>query len=234
MPRFDVVLFDADDTLFDFQKSEDFSFRKTFLDCGLSYGMDIKRRYDDINGALWDEYNRGAIAKEYLEVTRFQRLFGAFGITRDPDQFNEIYLTNLAENSFLLVGVEEVCRALYQECRLAIVTNAVSRVAHRKIEKSSLGQYISDVFVSDDIGVQKPMPEFFDHVVSRLRNYDKSRMIVVGDSLTSDIQGGANSGLATCWFNPLKKPNSTPITPTYEIRMLAELLPIVGVSIEQE
>ena len=227
MKKFDVILFDADDTLFDFQKSEKYNLKKTFDDFDVEYNEQIEGEYNKINKALWEEYNKGNISKEYLKSIRFKQLFDIYGIKENSDNFNEAYLTNLSENSYLMDEAEEVCEILSKEFKLAIVTNAISSVAHRKIEKSGISTYISYIFVSDDIGFQKPDTRFFDYVFNKLNSFSKDRMIIVGDSLTSDIQGGVNSGLKTCWFNQFNKENKTEIKPTYEIRSLKEIISIL-------
>lgn len=228
MKKFDVILFDSDDTLFDFQKSEKYNLNKTFHDFGINTNNEIETEYNRINKEMWEEYNKGNITKKQLKITRFDILFNKFNIVCDSNDFNEAYLKNLAENSFLMDDAENICELLSKEFKLVIVTNAVSAVAHRKIEKSDINKYISDIFVSDDIGFQKPRVEFFNYVFSHLKNIDKDRMILVGDSLTSDIQGGINAEIKNCWFNQFNIENKTNIIPTYEINKLEDLFPIVG------
>ena len=227
MKKFDLILFDADDTLFDFQKSEKNSLQKTFENFKIEYNEEIETKYNKINKELWEEYNKGNVTKDYLKIERFKRLFNEYNIVSNPEEFNNEYLNGLAENSILIDGVEEICKILSMNYILVIVTNAVSRVAHRKVEKSSISNYISEVVVSDDIGIQKPDIKFFEYVFDRFKNISKDRMIIVGDSLTSDIQGGINAGVESCWYNRFNIENKTEIKPTYEIRDLQELFKIV-------
>jgi 2-haloacid dehalogenase len=219
------MLLDADGTLFDYDRGEASALAAAFADFGLAYSEERRDVYRSINAAKWAALERGELTKAELQVSRFADLFAELGETGpDPAAFGVTYLDRLADSAPLTDGAREVVAALARDRTLAIVTNGIERVQRRRLDKSGLRPYIADMFVSEAVGWAKPAPEYFDHVLRRLGLEDRSAALVVGDSLTSDIQGGINSGLDTCYYNPGGGANVTGIVPTYEIRRLADLL----------
>lgn len=225
--RYDIIFFDIDDTLFDFGKTEQNALHKAFSDFGLPSGVqDYRPRYKEISKVLWEDLEQGRTTIAKLGVERFRRLFVEYNLEIDAERFNRIYLEYLGEGSHLVPGAFEVCSSL-KGCRLAVITNGFGQVQKSRIAGSPLSQAFEEIIISEEAGYQKPDKGIFDFAFSKLQITKKERVLMVGDSLTSDIQGGINYGIDTCWFNPNYKDNNIGIKPTYEIRELTDLLKIV-------
>nr|WP_068501228.1 YjjG family noncanonical pyrimidine nucleotidase [Paenibacillus kribbensis] len=225
--KYEVILFDIDDTLFDFKKAERHALHHTFTQFGLPQGAtEYKASYDEINSALWREAEEGHITSEQLRVERFKRLFALHKLDFNSDDFSAAYLRYLGEGAFLTDGAAELCGML-SDFRLAIITNGIKEVQTSRLQLSSLGHLFEQVIISEEVGCQKPQAGIFDYAFTKLAISDKSKVLMVGDSLTSDIQGGHQYGMDTCWFNPAGKTNTSGIQPTYEIKSLMELKDII-------
>ncbi len=225
--RYDTILFDADNTLFDYDKAEAAGFRASFEHFGLHFEKSYHSEYRRINQEHWAAHERGEIDKDTLVVRRYEKLFDLLGINADAAAFNAYYLERLGQGADLIDGALEICERLSKTHRIAIVTNGVSAVQYSRIKRSAIKDSLPHIFVSSDVGFQKPQVEFFEHVLRALEVSDKSRVLIVGDSLSADMKGGNNSGINTCWFNPLSKPNNTGVFVTYEIKRLSEIEDIV-------
>ncbi|MBO0996733.1 noncanonical pyrimidine nucleotidase, YjjG family [Bacillus sp. SD075] len=226
--KYEIILFDADDTLLDFGVSEKKALHEAFLEFGVPRGAeDYTGCYQEISEVLWRDLEQGLIDLTNLGVERFRRLFLKHGLDINADAFSRTYLEHLGKEIHLVPGAFEVCEKL-GGCRLAIITNGFTTVQKARIGGSPLCNTFETLIVSQEVGVQKPDRGIFDYAFSKLKITDKSKALIVGDSLTSDIQGGLNYGMDTCWYNPHQKDNNLGIKPTYEIRTLADLLEIVG------
>ena len=225
--RYTTILFDADGTLFDFQAAEAHALEETVRDFGYSFEPGMLQRYHQLNRSLWDAYDKGEITKRTLQDTRFSRFLAQEGLQGDGIQWNRIYAKHLGERGDLLEDALPVCRELCRHCRLAIVTNGVSATQHSRFDRSPLLECFERLFISEEMGYQKPQKEFFDAVLAELAPVKSQETLVVGDSLLSDILGANNAGLDACWFNPGGEVNSTQARPTYEIARLPQLLPLV-------
>lgn len=226
--KYEVILFDADETLFDYGMAESHALYNAFAHFGLPTGAEeYAASYKEINHALWKDLEQGRISSAILRVERFNRLFAAHQLDLDPEAFSEAYLRFLGEGTFLIQGAVELCGKL-AGCRLAIITNGIKDVQLSRIKGSPLSETFEQIIISEEAGSQKPETGIFDYAFAKLGISDKSKVLIVGDSLTSDIQGGLNYGIDTCWFNPLHKERLPGIDPTYEIGDLSELLRIAG------
>ncbi len=227
MAVYDLVLLDADGTLFDFQQTEEMAFFATFsmLDCDCS--DKIYEQYKRINSRYWMMLEEGKITKNELVVLRYRDLFRELGLNMEPAAFNDAYLGNLAMGGFLMPGALETVKALYGNCRMAIVTNGVAFTQYSRIKASGLLPYMEAVIVSDEVGCQKPDALFFDYVFQKCSVEDRTRTIMVGDSLSADIRGGNDAGIATCWMNPEKKQAPGDIHIDYQITEINQLIKIV-------
>ncbi|MGF9978071.1 YjjG family noncanonical pyrimidine nucleotidase [Viridibacillus arvi] len=225
--KYEIILFDVDDTLFDFSKSEKNALHKTFVEFGLPTGLvDYEATYKEISMMLWRDLEQGLITLPKLGVERFKRLFHTHDLEIHADKFSSVYLGYLGKEIHPIQGAVEVCDNL-SGCRLSIITNGFKDVQISRIGGSPLSNTFEHIFISEEIGFQKPEKGIFDYAFSKLQITDKEKVLIVGDSLTSDIQGGINYGIDTCWFNPHFKENKIGIKPTYEIHELADLLNIV-------
>lgn len=225
--KYEVILFDVDDTLFDFNISEKNALHKTFIKFGYPSGLtDYRTSYKEISKILWSELEQGFITLSELAVERFARLFLQHELDIDAQVFSRSYLEFLGRETHPVQGAVELCEKLV-EYRLAIITNGFATVQKARIQNSALRNTFEHIIISEEVGFNKPDKEVFDYAFSKLQITDKEKVLIVGDSLTSDIQGGINYGIDTCWFNPHTKENNIGNEPTYEIRGLMELLKIV-------
>ena len=199
---YSVILFDADETLFDFRAAESNALRTVFARHGLPTDGEFVASYHRINDGLWDQYNHGKIQKDDITHERFTRLFAEYGVPLDGVDFNDRYLDCLSLYGDLFPGALEMCAHLHDAgMRLYIITNGIARVQQSRFARSGLAPYFDGVFVSEEIGVGKPRKKYFDTVLSRIGVEDRRQALVVGDSLRADIEGGINAGLDTCWCN---------------------------------
>ncbi|MCD7733820.1 MAG: YjjG family noncanonical pyrimidine nucleotidase [Clostridiales bacterium] len=204
-PRYDLVLLDADRTLFDFDRSELEAIRRTLADWGISPDERTVGRYLEINDGLWAACDRGEFPQPRLGRERFARLLDELGRTdADPEQMNRDYLTRLGTLPYLLPGAEALCQRLYPVCRLVIVTNGLTIAQEGRLARSSIRPYISRMYVSEQMGCRKPEPAYFQAVFADLGvdEAQKRRTVLLGDSISSDIRGGAAAGIDTVWLNP--------------------------------
>lgn len=226
--KYEIILFDVDDTLFDFSMSEKKALHKAFVEFGLPTGLvDYEANYKEISKVLWRDLEQGLTNLSELGVERFRRLFLAHELEINADTFSSVYLGYLGNETHLVQGAVELCDNL-AGCRLAIITNGFTDVQTSRIGNSPLCNTFEHIIISEEAGFQKPEKGIFDYAFSKLQITDKAKVLIVGDSLTSDIQGGINYGIDTCWFNPHLKENNIGIKPTFEIRELRDLIKIVG------
>lgn len=229
MIRYPYVLLDADTTLYDFDLAEYKALGKVLLERGYTPDEDTRKIYLDINNDLWDAFARGEVKQDFLLVERFRRFEAAMGGSHDPVQFNADYVKALGANADLIPGALDFCRRLSElGCVLAIVTNGAAVAQRGRYALSGLGEYIPHLFISQELGVNKPDPLFFDHVCRNLEINDRSQAVVVGDGLGSDILGGNRAGIDTVWYNPYNKPVSGPARPTYTAAEYAAIEAIIS------
>ena len=220
------LLFDLDNTLLDFTKAEARALKSTFEKFDIPYNETNVSLFRKYNLKYWSLFEEGKISKERLLVKRFEDFFASIDIDKvNPDEFNTYYLDQLTN------GSEEIDDANYllenlNNYDISIITNGVSLTQRKRISRSRLNKYFNHLYISDEIGYQKPKVEFFDYVFKDLNIKDKKEVLLIGDSLTSDISGGIQYGIDTVWFNP-KKIDSL-VKPTYIINNLKELLNILS------
>lgn len=232
MPRYQTVLLDADNTLFDFDATEQVSLHAVLRSRGYTPDPATVETYMKINTALWDAFARGEIDQSFLLVERFRRFEAVMGGDHDPVAFNDDYVANLAANGILFPGALELCKNLSKlGCTLAIVTNGATVAQKGRYHASPIKDYIPHLFISQELGVRKPDPLFFDHVCRTLGIADRSQVVVVGDNLGSDILGGNQSGMDTIWYNPHNEALTGPARPTYTAKNFAEVEAIISAEI---
>ena len=221
--KYQWLLFDVDDTLFNFTLAESRSLEMTFEDLDLTFDSAAPQIYHEVNRATWEEFEQGLLTSLQLRTRRFERLFERLGITFDPEQFSSRYLKNLGRCSDLIEGAEEMIRALAPAYRLGLVTNGLADVQRPRLEGSPLKEFFEVVVISEEVGVAKPDPRFFDVAFARMGQPQKSAVLVIGDSVASDIQGAFNYGLDACRFNPRGSPADARFPVVKEIGAWAEL-----------
>lgn len=222
--KYKWLLFDADGTLFDYDKAEGYALRSTFEVLGFAYEARYAQIYRRINGEIWLDFEKGKISQERLRTRRFELLFDAIEIDCDPCEFSRLYLANLALGTDLIEGAEDVVKSLHGRVDLLLITNGLADVQRPRFARSTVGQYFSDVVISEEVGAAKPDTAIFEVAFAKMGLPKKGDVLIVGDSLTSDIKGGHNYGIDTCWFNPERKPSDPGVVAHHEIGELKELL----------
>ena len=221
------LFLDMDDTILDFKKAEAVAIRKTLADFGVEPTPETCQRYSQINDWHWKALERKEITREQVLTGRFEVLFGELGVAVDPKACASQYTQNLAKGDFILPGAEDVLIALQGKYQLYLASNGTTWVQKERIAGSGIGKYFDDIFISQEMGANKPALEFFNACFRAIPGFKKENAMIVGDSLTSDILGGKNAGIVTCWYNPKGKPQNPEILPDYEITELADLLPLL-------
>lgn len=227
MKSYTTILLDADDTIFDFAACEGEAIRLAFEHFGFQIKDEIRRAYSMINMDLWKQYEKGIIDKDTVINQRFRILFDRFDIKGNKDGFEEVYQELLGMQHIFIDGAQEVIEYLYKKYNLYIVTNGVTRTQLRRIRESGLESYIKRIFVSEETGYQKPMKEYFDYCFERIANTKREEVMIIGDSLSSDIKGGNNAGITTCWYNSKSLINTTDSKVDFEIKHLRDLYEIL-------
>ena len=227
--KYKWLLFDADDTLFDYNKAEFAALRKTFEENGLNCSDSCHMYYREINFKLFKKLEKGLISSAELRTKRFEILFREFGFQLHVEEFSKMYLYNLADNSMLIVGALEIIKKLAPSYKMLLVTNGIADVQRPRLKKSEIIKYFEDIIISEEAGAAKPATEFFDIAFYKMGNPPKKEVIIIGDSLTSDMAGGINYGIDTCWYNRNKIKNEFALNITYEIFELNSLLKILDV-----
>ncbi len=228
MAKYYCVLFDADNTLLNFDAAENKALAETLVNYGIEPDAETVQTYREINSELWKQLEKGQIRREKLMSERFTRFLKAIDAAGNGAEMNHFYLEQLSTHPDLMsANVLDVLKELSEVATLAIVTNGFDRVQSRRVQESGLLNYIEDVFVSEKLDSEKPNRKIFDAALRSLGVENREHVLMVGDSLSSDIQGGINAGLDTCWFNPNHAENPGKVCPTYEISNLEELYPLV-------
>ncbi len=227
MSKYPYLLFDADDTLLDFSRNGQRAFTLLCAKYHFPCNEASHALFEEFNQSMWRALERGTITKEYLKVERFRLFLDALHRQEDPAAVNEDFMAFLGASSFLMPHAEEVCRILSQTHKLYILTNSVESVHTSRMEQSLLTPYIEASFVSEVVGYEKPSRFFFDHVLAQIPGITRENCLLIGDSLTSDIQGGINAGLPVCWYNPGGQRAPETLQIDYTIRDLLELPPLL-------
>jgi 2-haloacid dehalogenase len=225
--KYEWLLFDADGTLFDYDKAEGVALEKTCRTFGFGFEPGYREAYRSINQQLWLDFENGLISSTVLRTRRFELLFEEIGAGGDLREFSDRYLANLADGSELMEGAEQIVSALHQRYRLALITNGLKQVQRPRLERSALKDSFSAFIISEEVGAAKPDAAIFDAAFRQMGNPSRERVLIIGDSLTSDIQGGNNYGIDTCWFNPNHAPPALGVSLKYEIHRLSELIKLL-------
>ncbi len=224
---FKFLLFDADDTIFDFLRAEKTALKLAFGDCNIPFKDEYVPVYSEMNLKLWQRLERKEITKPELLRMRFSNFYEAMGFTGDPDKMREAYHKRLSEQCFLLPGAREVIENLSKDHKVYLITNGLKMVQTGRLKPSGLLPFLSGVFISEEVGFEKPDRRYFEKVKAAIPGFKEEEALVIGDSLTSDILGGNNAGIKTVWFNPKGRENNTKAVPYWEIRRIEEIYKIV-------
>jgi 2-haloacid dehalogenase len=221
------LLFDADGTLFDFDRAEASALCKTMGEFGVPFTPERLTTYRRINERLWRDLENGLITPGVLGARRFELFFEELQLDISPQSFSLAYLAQLGTCSELIAGAVEIIQTLHTRYQLAIVTNGLKAVQRSRLACSPLRDYIAEMVISEEVGASKPDQAIFDAAFERIGRPLKSEALMIGDSLTSDMEGGYRYGLDTCWYNPTSQSQSIGMEITYQIRNLGELADIL-------
>lgn len=222
-----IVLLDLDDTILDFHKAEYFAIKKTFDEIGIDSKDENIALYSRINQRFWEMLEKNLIDRQGVLVGRFNALFEELGISASAMETQRLYEHLLGIGHYFMPGAEELLEALDGKCRMFICSNGTAPVQAGRIESAGIEKYFEHIFISEKIGFNKPSREYFEACFAQIPDFDRERCMIVGDSLSSDILGGINAGIKTCWFNPKEKPVKDGINPDYEISKLEQLPDVI-------
>lgn len=226
MKNYTTLLFDADETLLDFGRDETDALSRVLDECGIEKSEENISAYKEINQGLWKALERGEIDKPGLKEIRFKLFFDKIGYTpkEDPLVINERYLSYLGEGGNLLAGAKELITELHSNgYSLYIVTNGIEKTQRNRLTKAGILPFFTELFVSEAIGYQKPRKEYFDYVLAHIGEKDKSKVLLIGDSLTSDIKGAVNAGITCAWLRHDPTADSGELKPDYIIDSISQV-----------
>lgn len=225
-----VVLWDIDGTLLNFGMSEKYAIRKCFEIFGLGECTDeMLARYAAINRTYWERLERKELTREQVLLGRFQEFFEKEGMDFEgAADFNAEYQVRLGDKAFFNDEGYELVKSLKGKVMQCAVTNGTKVAQDRKLKLSGLDELLDEIFISEELGVDKPAAAFFDKVWEKIGTFEKDEVVIIGDSLTSDIQGGNNAGILCCWYNPDGKTDTKGLKIDWDIRDLRELTGIIG------
>ena len=218
----EFLFLDLDDTILDFHKAERIALSKTIRDFGVEPAEEVLSLYHGINRWHWEQLELGRLTREEVLVNRFGVLFEKLGKTVDATQCARAYEKNLSIGHYFLPGAEEAVARLSKKYRLFLASNGTASVQKGRMTSANLYRFFETVFVSQEIGHNKPSVDYFNACFAAIDGFDKEKAVMVGDSLSSDIQGGINAGIRTVWVNPSHK-DCGEIKPDYEIEALSQL-----------
>jgi 2-haloacid dehalogenase len=219
------LFFDADGTLFDFELAEKLALSSVLLDLGQPLSDETHQNYQRINQELWLAFEEGKVTQAEIKMKRFERWLESLHIQADVEKVSRDYLLYLSQQGPLFENALEIIQALSRKYKMLLLTNGLKEVQRPRFNASVLKPYMQDIIVSGEVGFAKPDPRIFDAAFSVAGNPNKNEVLMIGDSLSADIQGGINYGLDTCWYNPMKGGSSLPITYTiHDLRQLLEIL----------
>jgi len=217
MSRYEVLIFDADETLFDYTRGQAYALEKSLTKVGIVFDpighIDL---YKHINDRLWKELEDGKIDRAALRNERFKLVLDEIGCTSaDPAAVSDDYLNELGNAGFMIDGAIVLLEELHKHFRLALLTNGFSQVQHGRIARTNTAVFFDAIVISEEVGCQKPQREIFDLLLDELGHENRRNVLMIGDSLSSDITGGVNAGVDTCWYNPEGIQCPAEIVPTY-------------------
>lgn len=224
---FEILFLDLDNTILDFDKAEHVALCKALDLFGIEPTETVCARYSQINKEHWERLERKELTREQVLVGRFEQLFRELGIRADAVACKTAYAEFLSIGHYFLPGAPEAVEQLSQKYRLFLASNGTASVQWGRLKSANICHYFEDIFISQEMGANKPAPEFFHSCFARIPNFDPKKAMIVGDSLSSDILGGRNAGIATCWVNKKHAPGNPEIPADYEIESLAELYPLL-------
>lgn len=222
--KYNTILFDLDETLFDFRKTEKNALNKLFSNIKSNYSKEeMINTYKEINKKIWIELEEGKITPDELHSERFNRVIQKLNLNEDKENLATIYTNYLAEGAFVFEETKEIIDYLKDKYTLAIITNGLTFVQKSRLKKSGYDKLFKEVIISQEVNYSKPNPKIFEIAFEKLELNHKSKVLMIGDNLKSDIYGANNFGIDSCYCNFNNLENNSDVKPTYEINSLLEL-----------
>ena len=222
--NYSILLLDLDDTILDFGAAERVALARAYTEAGVPVSAALTARYHEINLGYWELYERGGITRDRLLVERHDALFREFGIPLEGAAVEALYRRYLGVGHYFIDGAEDCLRYLRSRgYRLFLASNGVADTQNTRLDSAGIRPFFEDIFISETTGHHKPERAYFDYCFAHIRDFDPEKALLIGDSLSSDIRGAKNAGIASCWFNRTGKTAPPDLTPDYEIRALREL-----------
>lgn len=225
--KYDLILFDVDGTLLDFDMTEKVALEETCKEYGYPCTDEMLKSYHEINIECWKKLEKGLIDKKELAFIRFNEFFNKYNLIGNPIEFNTKYRARLGEGAYLIKNAIEICEKLYRKIDLAIASNGGKDIQYNRLRKVNLDKYFKYFFISEEMGYNKPDINYFNYIFEKTQIKDPKKILIIGDSLTADIQGGNLAGLETCWYNPQGKADEKDIKKDYIIDNLLDLEKII-------
>ena len=225
--KYQTLLFDADNTLWDFDLSEKFSVFKILSEENIEFDPDMMDIWHAVNKLCWHQLEEGLMTAEDLRWVRWERFFMQLNKTGNYTDIGERYSVHLGSTDFMIPGAKILLDKLSQQRTLVMVTNGLREVQRKRIQNTDIEQFFEAIIISDEVGISKPHKGFFDHAFEKIGHPEKETTLMIGDSLSSDILGGNNYGLDTCWYNPAKKVANSGVVAKFEIKTLEDFWGIV-------
>lgn len=217
------LFLDLDNTILDFDKAEYIALGKTLGHFGLEPTEEVRSCYRRINKEHWLRLERKELTRQQVLVGRFETLFREYGICAAGEACAAVYETNLSQGHYFLPGALEALERLHKKYRLFLASNGTARVQAGRLDSANIRHYFEGIFISQEMGADKPSPDYFNSCFRRIPGIDPAKAMMVGDSLSSDILGGKNAGMLTCWINRHQETPDPAIAPDYEIESIAQL-----------
>lgn len=228
MKKYKFLLFDADNTLLDFTKAEDTAIRMTMSAFGITPTDELCQSYSRINDGLWKALERKEVTKEELKTKRFELFLKENSLDADFASMAKLYTENLSRQPFVMEGAKELLLSLQNDFEIYIITNGIAFVQRGRMGASSINNLFKKLYISEEMGFEKPDIRYFERVFDDIENFDPKRALIIGDSLSSDIKGAVNCGIDSCYFSPSGKLPTGNIQPTYTITKLSQIHDILN------
>ncbi len=225
--RYEWILLDLDNTIFDFNVSSRLAFDSFLKDYNVPIENGLYKTYKNINKGVWQQLEKGQLSSAEVKWIRFKQFFEHIGKNEDPHRANEIYLDHLVNHFRFVEGAQEVIEYLNSSYQLGVVTNGLQHVQRARLKRSGIEEKFDVIVISEEIGKAKPQKEYFDEVFKRMNFPGNEKVLIVGDNLSSDIKGGIDYGIDTCWYNHDKVKGTNSLKPTFEIEDLKMLIDIL-------
>ena len=222
-----TIFLDLDDTLLDFHKAEAAALTKALTALDVPPTPAVIARYSAINAQQWRLLEEGKFTRDEILTRRFDILFRELGVERSSALARRTYEQFLGQGHYFIPGAEELLKALVRRYDLYLVSNGTAAVQAGRIASAGIAPYFREIFISEQMGLHKPQKEFFDACFAAIPGFHREEALIIGDSLTSDIRGGDNAGIRTCWFNPQGKPRLEGVRVDYEVSALSQIPPLL-------